>query len=234
MRSGIDFGTTRTVVAVRDGGNFPILSFIPSSGDPIEHYPTLVVERGGELRFGLDALEKIDDPDWSLLRSFKRFLSAPAATPETLVRIGSTEIGLLDLTARFLEALRKDLFSRSNLPKRMKKGDRLEAIVAVPANAHNAQRFVTIEAFRAAGFEVAALMNEPSAAGVEYAHRYESTITTKRENVLVYDLGGGTFDASIVHMRGRSHDVVATRGVQELGGDDFDRILLDLALAQKD
>jgi molecular chaperone DnaK (HSP70) len=150
------------------------------------------------------------------------------------VRVGSTELTLLDLTTKFLEALKKDLLERTNLPKRIKKGDRMETIVATPANAHNAQRFVTIEAFRAAGFEVAALMNEPSAAGVEYAHRYESTITSKRENVLVYDLGGGTFDASIVHMRGRLHDVVATRGVQELGGDDFDRILLDLALEERD
>jgi molecular chaperone DnaK (HSP70) len=232
MRLGIDFGTTRTVVAVRDGGNFPILSFTPSSGHPIEHYPTLVVEREGELLFGLDAFDRIDDPEWSLLRSFKRALSAPGATPDTRVRIGSTELTLLDLTSRFLAALRADLLERSNLPKRSKKEDRMEAIVATPANAHNAQRFVTIEGFRAAGFEVVALMNEPSAAGVEYAHRYESTITAKRENVLVYDLGGGTFDASIVHMRGKEHDVVATRGVQELGGDDFDRILLDLALAQ--
>jgi molecular chaperone DnaK (HSP70) len=232
MRLGIDFGTTRTVVAIRDGGNFPILSFVPPSGDPIEHYPTLVVERHGELRFGLDALERIDDPDWALLRSFKRLLSAPGATPDAPVRIGSTELTLLELTTRFLAALRQDLFERSNLPKRVKKADRVEAIVATPANAHNAQRFVTIEAFRSAGFDVSALMNEPSAAGVEYAHRYESTITSRRENVLVYDLGGGTFDASIVHMRGKTHDVVATRGVQELGGDDFDRILLDLALAQ--
>jgi molecular chaperone DnaK (HSP70) len=229
MRLGIDFGTTRTVVAMRDGGNFPILSFVPSSGDPIEHYPTLVVERDGELCFGLEALDRIDDPSWTLVRSFKRFLSAPGAAPDTLVRVGSTQVPLLELTSRFLSALRKDLLERSNLPKRQKKGDRVEAIVATPANAHNAQRFVTIEAFRAAGFEVVALMNEPSAAGVEYAHRYESSITAKRENVLVYDLGGGTFDASIVHMRGKEHDVVATRGVQELGGDDFDRILLELA-----
>ncbi len=232
MRLGIDFGTTRTVVALRDGGNFPILSFVPSSGQPIEHYPTLVVEREGELAYGLDALERMETPGWSLVRSFKRFLSAPGATPDLRIPIGSTERTLLELSTGFLSALRKDLFERSNLPKRMKKHDPLEAIVATPANAHNAQRFVTIEAFRAAGFEVVALMNEPSAAGVEYAHRYESTLTAKRENVLVYDLGGGTFDASIVHMRGKTHDVLATRGVQELGGDDFDRVLLDLALSQ--
>lgn len=233
MRLGIDFGTTRTVVAVRDRGNFPIVTFVPDSGDPLEHYPTFVAERDGDLRYGLDALSVLQDPKWALVRSFKRMLSAPDAHPDKKVRVGSTELTLLDLTAGFLGALRRDLLERTNLPKRVKGGaDRFEAIVATPANAHNAQRFITIEGFRAAGFEVVALMNEPSAAGVEYAHRYERTLTAKRENVLVYDLGGGTFDASVVRMGEKTHDVVGTRGIQELGGDDFDRVLLELALEE--
>ena len=68
----------------------------------------------------------------------------------------------------------------------------------MPANASSAQRFLTLDAFTQAGFEVVALLNEPSAAGFEYAHRYRSTITAKREYVLIYDLGGGTFDASLL------------------------------------
>lgn len=233
MRLGIDFGTTRTVVAVRDRGNFPIVTFVPDSGDPLEHYPTLVAERQGDLRFGLDALTVLQDPEWSLVRSFKRLLSAPDAHPDKKVWIGTTQLTLLELTAGFLGALRKDLLERTNLPRRLKKGaDRFEAIVATPANAHNAQRFITIEGFRTAGFDVVALMNEPSAAGVEYAHRFEGTLTSKRENVLVYDLGGGTFDASIVRMGEKRHDVAKTLGIQELGGDDFDRLLLELALVE--
>jgi molecular chaperone DnaK (HSP70) len=232
MRLGIDFGTTRTVVAVRDRGNFPVVTFVPDGGDPIEHYPTLVVERDGELRFGLDALAVLEDPSWFLLRSFKRLLSASGAHPDQIVAVGEKELTLLELTTRFLSRLREDLTTRANLPGRVKKDGGFDAIIATPANAHNAQRFITIEAFRAAGFDVVALMNEPSAGGVEYAHRFESTLTAKREKVLVYDLGGGTFDASIVHMAGKAHDVVATRGIQELGGDDFDRVLLDLALAE--
>ena len=76
------------------------------------------------------------------------------------------------------------------------------------------------------------MLNEPSAAGVEYAHRYRNTLNSRREKVLVYDLGGGTFDVSVVDMQGRAHDVVASRGLGRLGGDDFDDILLGLALTE--
>ena len=100
--------------------------------------------------------------------------------------------------------------------------------MASPANAFCTQRFMTLEAFRAAGFTVRAMLNEPSAAGFEYAHRHARTLTSKREHVLVYDLGGGTFDASLVLMTGARHDVVQTAGLAELGGDDFDEVLVQL------
>src|SRR5690606_20835 len=105
-------------------------------------------------------------------------------------------------------------------------------VLAVPAQAHSAARLITLEAFRQADFEVLSMLNEPSAAGIEYAHRYRSTITGQRENVLVYDLGGGTFDSTLVLMRERKHDVLLSRGLGRLGGDDFDQCLLDLTLAQ--
>ena len=101
-------------------------------------------------------------------------------------------------------------------------------MVATPANAHGTQRFVTLDAFRRAGFEVTGMLNEPSAAGFEYTHRYRNTITSRREHIVVYDLGGGTFDASLVHMTGKSHDAVATAGSNQLGGDDFDALLANL------
>jgi molecular chaperone DnaK (HSP70) len=75
---------------------------------------------------------------------------------------------------------------------------------------------------------VIALLNEPSAAGFEYAHRYRSTITAKREHVLIYDLGGGTFDASLLKMTGRLNEVVTSEGIQRLGGDDFDEAIFKL------
>ncbi|HVZ33179.1 MAG TPA: Hsp70 family protein, partial [Polyangiaceae bacterium] len=132
---------------------------------------------------------------------------------------------------RYLEALHKALLTESNLPRKGGK-EALEATVAVPANAFSTQRLVTLEAFRNAGFRVLSMLNEPSAAGVEYAHRYRNTLNSRREKVLVYDLGGGTFDVSLVDMQGRAHDVVASRGLGHLGGDDFDDVLLDLALKQ--
>src|SRR5262249_27583055 len=105
------------------------------------------------------------------------------------------------------------------------------AWVAVPAGAGSGQRLLTLDAFAEAGFRVHGLLNEPSAAGLEYAHRYRKTLTANREDVLVYDLGGGTFDASLVPVGGERHDVRAHAGDNQLGGDDFDEILLAQALA---
>jgi molecular chaperone DnaK len=76
------------------------------------------------------------------------------------------------------------------------------------------------------------LLNEPSAAGFEYAHRFRGTVTSKREYVLVYDLGGGTFDCSLIHMAGKVNEVLTSSGEPRLGGDDFDRAILELALSK--
>lgn len=232
MRLGIDFGTTRTVVAACDRGNYPVISFSTPSGETQEFFPSVIAEKGGELRFGFEALERRGEPGWALSPSFKRWLSSPEATPGHAVRIGSVELPLLDVITRYLAALRQALLTSSNLPHGGGRGATLEATVATPANAFSTQRLVTLEAFRRAGFEVLSMLNEPSAAGVEYAHRYRNTLNSRREKVLVYDLGGGTFDVSLVDMQGRAHDVVTSRGLSRLGGDDFDDVLVDLALAR--
>jgi molecular chaperone DnaK (HSP70) len=231
VRLGIDFGTTRTVVAACDRGNYPLISFNCRSGESQEFFPSVIAEKAGELCFGFEALARHGQPGWALCFSFKRWLSAPDATPGRRVQVGSLELDLVSLVTRYLEALRTALLTDSNLPR---KSDRevLEVTVAVPANSFSTQRLVTLEAFRNAGFRVLSMLNEPSAAGVEYAHRYRNTLNSRREKVLVYDLGGGTFDVSLVDMQGQAHDVVASRGLGRLGGDDFDDVLLDLALKQ--
>jgi molecular chaperone DnaK (HSP70) len=231
VRLGIDFGTTRTVVAACDRGNYPVISFNTSSGDSQEYYPSVIAEKAGQLCFGFEALAKRGQPGWALCFSFKRWLSAADATPGLRVQVGSTEFDLLSLITRYLEALRQALLSDSNLPRKAA-AEGLEATVATPANSFATQRLVTLEAFRNAGFPVLSMLNEPSAAGVEYAHRYRNTLNSRREKVLVYDLGGGTFDVSLVDMQGQAHDVVASRGLARLGGDDFDDVLLELALKQ--
>ncbi len=227
MALGIDFGTTRTVVASADRGNYPVITF-DAGGDAVEWFPSVVAEHAGELRFGFEALAVAGDARFTQARSFKRLLAD--ARPDGTVRIGTTELPLGELVARFLAALAVALRNTSNLPDAWRDRPRLEAVVATPANAFCTQRFLTLEAFRHAGFDVRAMLNEPSAAGFEFSHRHARTLNGRREHVLVYDLGGGTFDASLVRVSGRHHEVVATAGLGDLGGDDFDRVLAGLAL----
>ncbi len=223
MKLGIDFGTTHTIVALVDRGNYPVVSF-----DGAETIPSLVAARheDGELRFGASAAAVRHQPRWSVLRSVKRLLNE--AGPATEVAVGPRAFPLLDVLTGFFSQLHRDLVTASNAGLAV--DEPIEAAVSVPANASTAQRFLTLDAFRRAGFEVTALLNEPSAAGLEYAHRYRNTLTARREHLVVYDLGGGTFDASLVRMSGRSHDVVTTCGIRHLGGDDFDEAILATVL----
>jgi molecular chaperone DnaK (HSP70) len=230
MRLGIDFGTTRTLVACADRGNYPIVQFVDRAGDAADFIPSIVAERDGELLYGLDAAAVVDDSSFAVRRSFKRLLSGPRATPGDAVSVGSRIVRLDDLVWGFLSHVRKALLERSNVRRKLKSDAELAAVVGVPANAFAAQRLVTIDAFRRAGFDVTAVLNEPSAAGFEYTHGHRTTLTSSRDLVVVYDLGGGTFDASVVRMSGRQHQVLVTAGVAQLGGDDFDAVLSDLGL----
>jgi molecular chaperone DnaK (HSP70) len=228
MRLGIDFGTTRTRVAAVLDGNYPLITFHSEEGDTQDWYPSLIATQNGRSLFGLDAQHVQFDPEWELCRSFKRLLESQH--PQMPLAIGDLELPLTDWLTEFLSALRHDLLHRSNLEPG---SGPLQAMVGIPANANSNQRFLTLEAFRKAGFEVFGMVNEPSAAGMEYAHRYRQSDRTRgREYVAVYDLGGGTFDVSIIRMTGDIHEVVTSEGISRLGGDDFDEILLDLTLAQ--
>jgi molecular chaperone DnaK (HSP70) len=231
VRLGIDFGTTRTVVAGADRGNHPVLDFVDDAGDARGWIPTLVAERRGELRYGLDAVAVAEDPSFHVVRSFKRLLSSPHLGPSQTVAIGGSAVTIGDLVTGFLGHVREAILKRSTLKPRGSREPEMVAVVGVPANAFAAQRLMTLDGFRKAGFTVAAMVNEPSAAGFEYTHRHRDTLTSRRDTVVVYDLGGGTFDASLVRMAGKHHEVVATAGVNQLGGDDFDVVLAEVALA---
>jgi molecular chaperone DnaK len=224
MRVGIDFGTTHTVVAVVDRGNYPVVAF-----DGMDTWPSLIAaDAAGQLRFGIDAAAVRRETGWSVLRSVKRLLNQ--AGPQTEVSLAGRNYRLVDLLVGLLAQLKDDLQHRSNAG--LAPGETVEAAISVPANASSAQRLLTLDAFVAAGFHVVALLNEPSAAGLEYAHRYRSTITAKREYVLIYDLGGGTFDASLLKMTRQVNEVVISEGIQRLGGDDFDEAIVQLVLAR--
>jgi len=221
VRLGIDFGTTHTVVALVDRGNYPVVSF--EGGDFV---PSLVAahDASGTLRWGWDAWEVRHEPGWTPLPSVKRLLND--AGPRTEIAVGPRRFAIGALLEGFFSALHRELIARSNAG--IAANDSITAGVSVPANASTAQRFLTLEAFKGGGFAVEALLNEPSAAGFEYAHRNRRD--ERREHLVVYDLGGGTFDASLLRMTGKTNEVVATNGVGRLGGDDFDEAILALVL----
>jgi molecular chaperone DnaK len=228
MRLGIDFGTTRTVVAANDRGNYPLVSFRDARGSWAEWFPSRIAAADGKLAFGHEAEALAGRADAWRLGSIKRLLSR--AAPDDPVSVpGFGDVPILDLLTHYLTALRRALRKgSSNLA--VSPRERLEVMLSVPANANSNQRFLTLEAFKAAGFEVEGMMNEPSAAGVEYAHRHvkRPDAPRSRHYLAVYDLGGGTFDAAAIEIAGMRHEVVSSEGAERLGGDDFDRILLEM------
>ncbi len=223
MRLGIDFGTTHTVAALVDRGNYPTVGF--EWGDA---FPSVIAVRAhdGVVRYGQEAEEVAGDPGFALIRSFKRLVQD--AGPMTELPVAGRSYRVADLLVGYFARLRDALRYSSNAE--IDADEPLEVAVSVPANATSDQRFLTLDGFRRAGFEVVTLLNEPSAAGFEYGHRFRRTVTSRREHVLVYDLGGGTFDASLIHMSGLVNEVVASAGLPRLGGDDFDEAILGLCL----
>lgn len=225
MKLGIDFGTSRTVVAASDRGNYPLVCFESPDGTSPDWYPSLVAVRGNERRYGWDAWYAQADDSWIVIRSIKRLLDDSG--PRTMLDLGEQRVSVTELLNGFAAALSKALRAESNL--RSKPGEALEIVLGVPAHANSNQRFLTVEAFRSAGFAVLGVLNEPSAASIEFGHR-ERQRKSGSQAILVYDLGGGTFDASLVTLDDNVHHVIASEGIPTIGGDDFDRLLADLAL----
>lgn len=221
MRVGIDLGTTRTVVAAVDRGNYPVLGFEDALGDPHEHIPSVVALERGRLLCGWDAVAAAEEGAPSM-RSFKRLMAGRDATADSPVAIGSETRALGEVLAAFA----------GHVVEQIGADDSLHAVLGVPANAHSAQRLLTLDAFARHGVDVIALVNEPSAGAFEFTHRHPKAVTSRRTRVIVYDLGGGTFDASLVDVAGTEHTVERSIGVSRLGGDDFDAVLAELALAR--
>lgn len=224
MRLGIDLGTTRIVVAAVDRGNYPVVTFEDRDGASWEWFPPLVAVRGGERLFGWDAWRVQAEPGYTVVRSIKRVLED--AGPGTLVLLGDVTLPVHQILEEMMLVLRAALLERSSL--QLKRGETLEVMLGVPANANSNQRFLTVDPVQRAGFSVLGLLNEPSAASIEYGHRKRSAETNER--VVIYDLGGGTFDVSLVEIEGREHSVIASEGISMLGGDDFDILLADLTM----
>ena len=228
IRLGIDFGTTRTVVVAPDDGNYPVCTF-SWKGDFKDYIPSLIGVHKGRLRFGWDAETLLRRRDARVLRSVKRLLGR--LHPEQPVDLGQgVSPPLIELITAFLAYVRRMIVRHSNLT--LNSGAALEVMVATPANANSNQRYITLEAFRRAGFQVVGALNEPSAAAVEFLQRYLKYLSPKspKKFVVIYDLGGGTFDTSVVGITDRGHEVLAHEGIARLGGDDFDQVICDITL----
>ena len=228
MRLGVDFGTTRIIVATVDRGNYPLVNFEGSEGEPRDWFPPLIAARGSKRLYGWEAWSAQTDPKATVIRSIKRLLRE--AGPETVIEIAGQRAPLLEVLTGLTVALRTALSKHSNLYHAAT--EPFEIMLGIPANANGNQRFLTAEAFRRAGFVVLGLLNEPSAASIEFGHASHGR---RREDdarsvTLVYDLGGGTFDASLVEMDAHAHTVIASEGLPAVGGDDFDDILAELVL----
>src|ERR1700730_8343021 len=229
MRIGIDFGTTRVVVAAADRGNYPLVNFEAPDGRVRDWFPSLLAVSADKRAYARQWLEQQGKPGWTVLRSLKRLLKN--AGPSIALDIAGQRLNLSLLMTEMMMALRRELMDKSTLGA--SKYDRLQVMLGVPANANSNQRFLTQEAARAAGFEVLGLLNEPSAAAVEFAGRNGSDRKNRvKGGLLVYDLGGGTFDVSLVALGEAEHTVIASDGIPDLGGDDFDEILARLALSE--
>jgi molecular chaperone DnaK (HSP70) len=231
MRLGIDFGTTRVVVAQVDRGNFPLVTFEAPDGQVHDWFPPVAAVNGDKRVYGWDAIAEQEDDSWTVLRSLKRHLRS--ANPHTMVPVAGQHIPLRQLMAEMMMALKTQLLEHSNAGTDQGGGstERIDVMLGVPANANSNQRFLTEEAAQAAGFTVLGLLNEPSAAAIEFAHRNSAERKHRAgSGLVVYDLGGGTFDVSLVTLGETEHTVEASDGIPSLGGDDFDEILAALVL----
>ncbi|MFZ3329362.1 MAG: Hsp70 family protein, partial [Candidatus Acidiferrales bacterium] len=227
MRIGIDFGTTRIVVSAADRGNYPLVTFESPDERVRDWFPSVLAVSEDKRVYGWEALEQQGKPGWTVVRSPKRWLKN--AGPSSSLDIAGQRFSMLPLMTEMMAALRRDLLEKSTLGAG--KYDRLQTMLGVPANANSNQRFLTQEAARAAGFEVLGLLNEPSAAAVEYVNRNSADRQKRgRGGLLVYDLGGGTFDISILKLHDGIFEVISTNGDTHLGGDDIDNLLIAIAL----
>lgn len=237
-RLGIDFGTTNTVAVVHDRGVFSAVLHQAATGAGTivqEVFPSaILIEPGnGRRTFGLDAdrrfAQLVGSGGHIYLPSLKRQLRDYSEGRAVALGDDGSRFDLAELLTGFLSALAGSIRQSQGWDA----DEPLETVITWPANANGAQRHVTRKCFRAAGFEVMDTLNEPTASAIELADCLTAgrkKATAKPSAVAVFDFGGGTFDASVVWIDGADFRVLASGGIEGLGGDDLDGILLDLFL----
>jgi molecular chaperone DnaK (HSP70) len=220
MQLGIDIGTTRIVAALADRGNYPLVRFEGPEGEPRDWFPPLIAVRGSQRLCGWEAWSAQSDPDATIIGSIKALLRHTPAHINLESRTSGASI--LDLLTEVASAFHTALDKDSNVHSAATEPQ--EIVLGIPVNANSDQRFVTAEAFRRAGFVVLGLLEEPLAASLEFRHVHEHS-----GSLLIYHLGGCTFDAALVEIDGNPSTVVTSEGLAHLGGDDFDTVLAELA-----
>ena len=204
---GIDLGTTNSCVAVIEGGEPVVIA----NAEGARTTPSVVAfSKTGERMVGQVAKRQaITNPDRTIA-SIKRQMGS-----DYHVKIDDKQYTPQEISAMILQKLKTD--AESYL------GDKVtEAVITVPAYFTDSQRQATKDAGRIAGLEVKRIINEPTAAALAYGIDKETD-----QKVMVYDLGGGTFDVSIIEMGDGVQEVLATAGNNHLGGDDFDQRVID-------
>ncbi|MEF8780201.1 MAG: molecular chaperone DnaK, partial [Haloferacaceae archaeon] len=205
---GIDLGTTNSAFAVMEGGEPEIIV----NGEGERTTPSVVAFTDDDERLvGKPAKNQaVQNPDRTI-QSIKRHMGDEDYT----VEVGDEEYTPEQISAMILQKIKRD--AEEYLGDEVQK-----AVITVPAYFNDRQRQATKNAGEIAGFDVERIVNEPTAASMAYGLDDESDQT-----VLVYDLGGGTFDVSILELGGGVYEVVATNGDNDLGGDDWDRAIID-------
>ncbi|WP_215189968.1 molecular chaperone DnaK [Exiguobacterium sp. s6] len=207
---GIDLGTTNSCVAVMEGGEAVVIS----NAEGNRTTPSVVAFKGEERQVGEVAKRQaITNPN--TIQSIKRHMG----TAHT-VEVDGKKFTPQEISAIILQKLKKD--AEDYLGESV-----TEAVITVPAYFNDAERQATKDAGKIAGLDVKRIINEPTAAALAYGLDKGEDHT-----ILIYDLGGGTFDVSILELGDGVFEVVATAGDNRLGGDDFDQKVIDYLVAE--
>ncbi|CAD2074033.1 chaperone protein DnaK [Jeotgalicoccus coquinae] len=203
---GIDLGTTNSVVSILEGGEPKVIQ----NAEGNRTTPSVVSFKNGERQVGEVAKRQaITNPN--TIMSVKRHMGT-----DHVEKVEDKEYTPQEISAMILQNLKET--AESYLGEKVSK-----AVVTVPAYFNDSERQATKDAGRIAGLEVERIINEPTAAALAYGLDKQD----KEENILVFDLGGGTFDVSILELGDGVFDVLATAGDNRLGGDDFDDLVID-------
>ncbi len=208
---GIDLGTTNSVVSVMEGTTSKVIE----NPEGNRTTPSVVSFKGDEIIVG-DAAKRqaITNPDTII--SVKRLMGT-----DEVVKANGKEYKPEQISAMILSYMKE--YAEAKLGEKVTK-----AVITVPAYFNDAERNATKNAGKIAGLEVERIINEPTAAALAYGIEEKS----KEEKILVYDLGGGTFDVSILELSEGTFEVLSTAGDNRLGGDDFDEVIMNHLLEQ--